>query len=78
MAVEAPSEKRTPTGLIIPPHLEGVKVAIVESVGFGLALEALGLSPGDVIYYLEESEHQIKDKLIIEAHYIIAIETFGE
>lgn len=74
MAVEAPSEKKLTSGLILPASLEGIKVAIIEKVGIGLALEALDLSAGDVVYYMEASEHKIKDKLIIEAAYIIAIE----
>lgn len=74
LAVEAPTETRRDSGLILPDHLDRVKVAIVVDLGGGLALEALDLSPGDLIYYQEGSENRIKENLIVEAAYIIAIE----
>lgn len=74
MAVEAPTEFKSGGGLILPNHLDRVKMAIVTELGQGLALEALDLSPGDLIYFLEDTENRIKDNLIVEAHTIIAIE----
>lgn len=74
LAVEAPTDTIHKSGLILPEHLDRVKMAIVVELGGGLALEALDLSPGDVIYFQEGSENRIKDNLIVEAAYIIAIE----
>lgn len=74
LAASPPVEDRRVSGLIIPDHYDRVKMAIVMKCGDGLGLSALGLVPGDMIYYLEGSESKIKDLLILEASYIIAIE----
>jgi co-chaperonin GroES (HSP10) len=79
LVVDHPHDDKRDSGLIVPDHYNAVRVGVVKDFQeMNLEIVELGISKGDVVYYTEGCEVQIKDMTLVNAHHVVALDKMEE